>query len=163
VPLRWATEDDEPELRRLDLACWSPLVTPGPEPARDAPFLTPSRPAEEVLVAAEPDRLVGYLVLQQQIPLPSHRHVLVIMGLGVDPAARQLGVARRLLDRALREAVAGGAAKVSLRVLAGNTAARRLYESHGFVVEGVLRDEFRIDGRSVDDVLMAWFAPADSG
>jgi RimJ/RimL family protein N-acetyltransferase len=31
----------------------------------------------------------------------------------------------------------------------------RLYERHGFVLEGTLRDEFRIDGRFVDDVLMA--------
>jgi len=32
---------------------------------------------------------------------------------------------------------------------------RRLYESCGFVVEGVLRGEFHVDGRDVDDVLMA--------
>ena len=31
----------------------------------------------------------------------------------------------------------------------------RLYERHGFVREGTLQDEFRINGRFVDDVLMA--------
>jgi len=48
-----------------------------------------------------------------------------------------------------------GARKLGLRVLGGNTTARTLYASAGFVVEGVLRDEFRLDGRFVDDVLMA--------
>ncbi|WP_143674119.1 GNAT family N-acetyltransferase, partial [Streptomyces caniscabiei] len=41
-----------------------------------------------------------------------------------------------------------------LRVLGHNTPARKLYESEGFVVEGVLPEEFLIDGAYVDDVLM---------
>ena len=43
----------------------------------------------------------------------------------------------------------------SLRVLGENDAARRLYERAGYEVEGVLRGEFHLDGRDVDDVLMA--------
>ena len=35
--------------------------------------------------------------------------------------------------------------------------ARRLYESCGFQIEGVLRDEFYLGGQYVDDVLMARF------
>lgn len=33
--------------------------------------------------------------------------------------------------------------------------ARRLYELHSFVVEGVLRDEYLLGGQMVDAVLMA--------
>lgn len=44
---------------------------------------------------------------------------------------------------------------MTLRVLGHNTGARRVYERCGFVVEGVLRGEFRIDGQDVDDILMA--------
>jgi RimJ/RimL family protein N-acetyltransferase len=40
-------------------------------------------------------------------------------------------------------------------VLGTNPAARALYEAYGFVVEGVQREEFLLDGRYVDDVLMA--------
>ena len=40
-------------------------------------------------------------------------------------------------------------------MLGHNDAALRLYESAGFVVEGVQRGEFFLDGEYVDDVLMA--------
>ena len=40
-------------------------------------------------------------------------------------------------------------------MLSTNETAMRLYERCGFQREGTLRDEFRIDGQFVDDVLMA--------
>ncbi|EOD64089.1 GNAT family N-acetyltransferase, partial [Amycolatopsis vancoresmycina] len=61
----------------------------------------------------------------------------------------------RLVEAAVAEARRRGARKVTLRVLGPNAGARRVYERCGFVVEGVLRGEFRIDGADVDDVLMA--------
>ena len=42
---------------------------------------------------------------------------------------------------------------MTLRVVGSNTAARRLYSGCGFVEQGVLRDEFLLDGRLVDDIL----------
>ena len=39
-----------------------------------------------------------------------------------------------------------------LRVLSTNPDARRLYERHGFVVEGAYREAFLIEGAYVDDV-----------
>lgn len=105
---------------------------------------------------AELDGVVaGYAMLQQAMPLPSHRHVLEIGGLAVDPVRQGLGIGRRLVEEAAQEARRRGALKLSLRVLAPNTVARGLYESCGFVVEGVLRGEFVLEGRLVDDVLMA--------
>ena len=53
------------------------------------------------------------------------------------------------------EARSRGGRKLSLRVLSTNPTAIGLYESEGFVVEGVLRGEFVLEGREVDDVLMA--------
>ena len=40
-------------------------------------------------------------------------------------------------------------------MLAHNTAALDLYSGCGFEIEGVLRGYFHLDGRYVDDVLMA--------
>ena len=45
----------------------------------------------------------------------------------------------------------------SSSLCAMNDRARRLYESCGFQIEGVLRDEFHLGGQYVDDVLMARF------
>ena len=45
--------------------------------------------------------------------------------------------------------------KLSLRVLSTNDGARRLYEGAGFETEGVLADEFFLEGRPVDDHLLA--------
>lgn len=39
-------------------------------------------------------------------------------------------------------------------MLGHNTPARKLYEAEGFAVEGVLPEEFLLDGKYVDDVLM---------
>ena len=55
----------------------------------------------------------------------------------------------------MREAASRGARRLTLRVLGPNAVARGLYEACGFTVEGVLREEFLLDGRYVDDVLMA--------
>ncbi len=71
------------------------------------------------------------------------------------PSAQRRGVGCLLVDAALAEARARGVRRLTLRVLAPNARARRLYQSCGFVVEGVLRGEFRLDGQDVDDVLMA--------
>ena len=48
--------------------------------------------------------------------------------------------------------------RISLRVLAENTAARRSYEKAGFVQEGVFRDMELLDGQSRDVVFMARLA-----
>ena len=81
-------------------------------------------------------------------------------GLAVAEEARGHGVARALLRAAREEARRQGARRITLRVLAHNTPARKLYESEGFVVEGVLPEEFSLDGAYVDDVFMGRSLPA---
>jgi ribosomal protein S18 acetylase RimI-like enzyme len=82
-------------------------------------------------------------------------HVLMIQGLAVAPAKQRLGVGRALIDAAIAECYRRGIRRLTLRVLGPNEAARRLYESAGFVVEGVMRGEFLVAGEYVDDVAMA--------
>ena len=81
--------------------------------------------------------------------------MLTLNGLAVDPQRQRNGAGRRLVEAAIEEARGRGAHKLSLHVLGTNTSARLLYEACGFVVEGILRAEFLLDDRYVDDVLMA--------
>jgi RimJ/RimL family protein N-acetyltransferase len=81
--------------------------------------------------------------------------VLEIHGFAVEESQRGRGLGRALLAAAREAAMTRGARRLTLRVLGPNVAAQRLYRNFGFSVEGVLREEFLLGGRYVDDVLMA--------
>ncbi|MFH8343451.1 GNAT family N-acetyltransferase [Streptomyces sp. NPDC018045] len=153
--VRTAVLADEEPLAVLDRRTWSTLhsVTPRPRPPYVRFFDNRHRP-EDLLVAETAGRLSGYLRLVPPTALPCNAHVRQIQGLAVDTWARGRGVARTLLDAACAQAADEGARRITLRVLGHNTPARRLYESAGFAVEGVLPGEFLLEGEYVDDVLM---------
>ena len=163
IDVRQATLDDEPELRRIDLATWTSLTSPSDPPDNPAWrfFEGDRRTTDGVLVAVGDGRTAGYVKLSPATPLPSSNHVLMINGLAVDPAQQGAGVGRALVEAAVERARALGARKVSLRVLGHNDRAKRLYERCGFVVEGVLKGEFYLDGRYADDVFMARYLTED--
>src|SRR5262249_17913356 len=96
--------------------------------------------------------VVGYVGVMPKMKLPEAAHVFNVRGLVVAPEARRLGVASALLEAAERVAAERGARKLSLQVLGGNATAMRLYERHGYTVEGRFVEEFLIDGQYVDDV-----------
>lgn len=153
--IRRAQLGDDAVLGRLDAATWTDDVSPAPAPPVGSPFFTERTRPDDVLVAEADGVVAGYAKLGRSIMLPSHQHVMELNGLTVDPDRRRGGVGRRLVEAAVEEAGNRGARKLSLRVLGGNTGARRLYEACGFVVEGILRAEFLLEGRYVDDVFMA--------
>ena len=148
--IREARAADEPALRRLDRATWSTIASPAPPPPPDQPF-----EPDGVLVAELADGIAGYVKIGQALPIAASRHVLEIKGLSVAAEHRRRGVGRALVHAALRAAREAGGRRLTLRVLSHNTDARALYTAAGFEIEGVLRGYFRLDGRYVDDVLMA--------
>ncbi|MFE9993330.1 GNAT family N-acetyltransferase [Streptomyces avermitilis] len=153
--IRFATHDDEDGLARLDRVTWSTLhaVQPRPQPPYD-PFYSDRFGPRDHLVAELGGRLVGYIRLGYPTPLAANSHVRQIQGLVVAEEARGAGVGRALLRAVQEHAARQGARRISLRVLGHNTPARKLYESEGFEVEGILPEEFLLDGQYVDDVLM---------
>ena len=155
VRIRPATLDDDPALLRLDRATWSRDSSPLPSHAIPDRFFSARTSPSDVLVAVVGDEVVGYAALGRPTPLAANAHVLELHGLAVSPAHRRRGIARHLLAAAGEEAKRRGARKLRLRVFATNAGARALYDSAGFVVEGVLREEFLVEGVYVDDVLMA--------
>lgn len=146
--IREATPADEPVLRALDRRVWSWLHAPA-EP-RDRRFDT-----EGVLVYEADGEIAGYVKLGRLWPLASVAHVREIKGLAVDARFRRRGIGRALMAAAIERARAAGARKVTLRTLGHNAPARDLYAACGFEVEGVLRDQFLLQGRYVDDVVMS--------
>lgn len=165
IRVRPGRADDEDALHALDVAAWDrTAVFPSVlEKAATQPFFDDSRPPETHLVAELDGAVVGYARLRPPTPLPESSHVVEVNGLAVAPAARGHGIAGVLLAAAEDRARAQGAAKVTLRVLGTNVVAQRVYERAGYVVEGRLRGEFRIDGVDVDDLLLARYldGPAD--
>ncbi|WP_221351870.1 GNAT family N-acetyltransferase [Streptomyces beigongshangae] len=153
--IRTAVPDDDEALGRLDREVWSHrhAVTPPDQPPYDPFFNDRFRPRDH-LVAELDGRVVGYVRLGFPTPLASNAHVRQIQGLAVADGARGSGVGRALVRAAVEEARRQGARRITLRVLGHNAPARALYESEGFVVEGVQPEEFLLDGAYVDDVLM---------
>lgn len=77
------------------------------------------------------------------------------LGMGVQKRFRRMGIGTKLIEQALRKAKAKGLERVELKVFASNTAAIKLYEKLGFVVEGVKKKARKLDGAYDDLVEMA--------
>ncbi|MEU7716412.1 GNAT family N-acetyltransferase [Streptomyces tibetensis] len=156
--IRTARTEDGDELALLDRLVWSHLhaVMPQPQPPYP-PFFGERHAPEDCLVAELGDRLAGYVLLGFPTPLASNRHVRQIQGLAVAEEDRGRGVGRALVRAAVDEARRSGARRITLRVLGHNKPARALYAAEGFVVEGVMPEEFLLDGAYVDDVMMGRF------
>lgn len=82
-----------------------------------------------------------------------------IFRIGVAPKFRRSGHARELLQRVSQHAASQGAVKVFLEVRAGNSAARRLYDSVGFRQVGTREGYFQ---NPREDALIFGLTP-DSG
>jgi ribosomal protein S18 acetylase RimI-like enzyme len=155
ITIRQARPEDEVALRGIDAATWTTGVSPGPPPPAGTAFFSERTRPADVLVAEIDGAVAGYAILGRSVTLPARGHVMELGGLAVDPGRQRSGAGRRLVEASVEQAHDRGARKLALRVLGTNTRARKLYESCGFLVEGVLRAEFFLDGRYVDDILMA--------
>ncbi|MEU6687066.1 GNAT family N-acetyltransferase [Streptomyces sp. NPDC046832] len=153
--VRAARVEDDAELALLDRLTWSHLhaVVPEPRPPYP-PFFDERHSPEDCLVAELGDRLAGCLRLGFPTPLESNRHVRQIQGLAVAEEARGRGVGRALVRAAVEESRRRGARRITLRVLGHNAPARALYAAEGFAVEGILPEEFLLEGTYVGDVFM---------
>ena len=81
-------------------------------------------------------------------------HKSHLWGMYVRHAARGTGLSRLLLEAVL-EFAQSRAELIQLSVVSGNVAARRLYASLGFEPYGIEEHALKVEGRYLDDVLMA--------
>lgn len=158
VRVRPARLADHAALTELEAIAWSaesgfPSTMAADQ--RNATFFDARNPPEAFLVAELDGCVAGYIRLKPPTKLPENAHVIQVQGLAVHPEARRQGAAGSLLDTAAKQLRDRGIRKLTLRVLSTNRAAIRLYERHGFAREGTQLEEFLINGRYVDDILMA--------
>jgi RimJ/RimL family protein N-acetyltransferase len=106
------------------------------------------------VVVTEEGRIVGAAELKgDELRAGLHRCEL---GLAVERPYRRLGFGRQLLASAIEFARASSTIEwLDLYVFGHNVAARALYKDLGFKESGTVADRFRIDGRSLDDVIMS--------
>ena len=114
-----------------------------------------------VFVAVDGSEIVGRLSVARD-PHPASAHV-ADLGLMVAAGYRRRGIGRQLLDRAVAWARDAGVRKLELHVFPWNGPAIRLYESFGFVREGLRRGHYRRDDDDVDALLMAFHLPSAPG
>lgn len=93
--------------------------------------------------------LLGYGTYGGFRPLPGYRHT-VEHSLYVAEAARRQGVGRALLGALVEHAQSVGLHAMVAVIDATNAASRRLHESHGFALEGTLREVGQKHGRWLD-------------
>jgi len=94
--------------------------------------------------------IAGFVVRQGQ----KQAHKGVLVGMYVQPGARNLGIGRRLVEAVIEHAKQH-VEILQLSVIIGNEPARRLYSRLGFVEYGVEKRALKQDGRYWDEVLMA--------
>ena len=85
---------------------------------------------------------------------PKQAHKGMFWGMYVRPAGRGTGIARRLVEAVLDHA-RPRVEILRLTVAEGTVPAQKLYDSLGFTVYGVEPRALRVEGRMVNEVLMA--------
>jgi|SRR5258706_9819434 RimJ/RimL family protein N-acetyltransferase len=108
---------------------------------------------EPVTVAIVDGRLVGWCDILRK-PRPTLRHSGVL-GMGVLADYRGRGIGKALMKATLADAKAKGLKRIELMVRVDNPKARQLYESFGFVDEGLCKRHMWVDGEYKDSHLMA--------
>lgn len=105
-------------------------------------------------VAWDRERVVGWAdVVPLEVHAMAHRGSL---GIGVLPAYRGRGVGRSLLRACIDRSLQNGLTRIELEVRTDNERAIRLYESLGFVREGVKCKGMRIEGAYFDTLIMGY-------
>lgn len=152
--VRPALESDLPEIARLEQACFSDAWSP--ELLRE----TLGSPYDRCFVAVIPgggERGAGDTLAEGTLAGWCNIRVLgdeaELMRICVSPELRRNGTGRALLEAGMEEMRRRGALAATLEVRAGNTAAVRLYEAHGFVLEGCRKKYYR---DPVEDAAIYW-------
>jgi ribosomal protein S18 acetylase RimI-like enzyme len=153
ITIRPSIDSDAEQLMRLDHIVWDDSTAPAPIRWSSPEDYAAHCPPGSQLVAVQGGTVCGYIGLRTPTKLPSNSHVYEL-NIAIDPSFQRKGIGRQLLVSARKTAVEHRKTKLSLRVLATNESAIAFYREFGFTEQGRLVQEFYLNGRYVDDVLM---------
>ncbi|MGX7418962.1 N-acetyltransferase family protein [Carnobacterium gallinarum] len=139
----------------IENVIWNDLNTPAVTEYNSVAEYILRFPTGSHLVAVEGEDVLGILGFHHPTSLPAHKGTW-LLDIGVSPAAQGKGVGQELVAGIKELARFNGIHKLSLRVLGTNVGAIRFYLKNGFVEEGLLKEEFWINGQYVDDVFMGF-------
>ncbi|MGM1049115.1 MAG: N-acetyltransferase family protein [Bacillota bacterium] len=156
VTIRFSEMKDAAHLMELDDLVWDRNTAPEPLhwTSRDN-YLLHCPPGSQ-LVAVSGDDVCGYVGFCAPTGLESNSHVYEL-NIAIHPSYQRSGIGRRLIQAVQDMARLEGKTKLRLRVLSCNPGAIAFYKACGFQEEGRLVQEFFVDGRYVDDILMSYF------
>ncbi|MCM3442701.1 N-acetyltransferase family protein [Metabacillus halosaccharovorans] len=153
IEVRLSKESDFEQLLEIDNRIWNSTTTPAIIKWNSVSEYKQRNPEGSQLVALVNGKVAGYLGFHLPTPLNTNQHVLEI-DIAVDMHFQGSGVGRSLLLNAENIFKEKGIKKLSLRVLETNSGAIRFYQKCGFREQGKLINEFFIDGKYVNDLLM---------
>ncbi len=111
---------------------------------------------DNVVVVSEVDQVVVGQCMIEHIGWDAAAHVGEL-GIILTPSFRNMGIGRLLIEAALKGALEKGFEKVVLSCFHTNIRALSLYKSMGFRKLGVRDQQFRLDGKNYDEILMELF------
>lgn len=120
---------------------------------------TRSTPARRI-AAIDGDDVVGIVTVEPQRGWMDHVGDFRVV---VQPSARGLGVGRSLIELGIELAASLGLGKLSVEIMASNTAGLELFERHGFHREAVLARHVRDGDGELQDLVVLAYEPAATG
>ena len=98
-------------------------------------------------------QLVGMVTLLREQRLQTN-HIGTINAMYVSPSFRRQGIAKSLMQEAIKQALTLGIQRIRLSVSRSNTQAISLYESFGFEMYGIEPQAIYVANQFVDLILM---------
>ena len=109
-----------------------------------------------IIVAQIDGRIVGMAHLARG-KFEKNRHV-GFLGISILKGYRGMGIETAMMEYMMDWAKQqGGLEKISLTVFSTNKIAIDMYSKFGFKIEGVSKKQYRVEGKHIDDLLMAKF------
>ena len=121
---------------------------------RDYIVTFPVRGVFQVAIRESDQQIVGF---QSMEPFASYTRAfdhVGVLGTYVALESRRQGVATRLFDATVTEAIEKGYEKIFTYVRADNEAALRTYLQHGFGIVGTAHRHAKLDGRYIDEIVI---------